>query len=133
MSLEQWFKFGWIKKHKTSKQEIDALFEIIERDLKDSKESNVSNDWRFGIAYNAALKLCTILLNASGYRANSTSAHHYTINALPLILGDDKKTTQLIWINAEDFGIKLNMILLVEQVLKMLKRSLILLKNFVLK
>lgn len=49
MSLEQWFKFGWIKKHKTSKQEIDALFEIIERDLKDSKESNVSNDWRFGL------------------------------------------------------------------------------------
>ena len=64
MSLEQWFKFGWIKKHKTSKQEIDALFEIIERDLKDSKESNVSNDWRFGIAYNGVTtefgKNCTL-------------------------------------------------------------------------
>lgn len=91
MSLEQWLKFGWIKTHKTSKQEIDALFEMIERDLIDSKESSVSNDWKFGIAYNAALKLCTILLNASGYRVNSTSAHHYTISAMPLILGDEKK------------------------------------------
>jgi uncharacterized protein (UPF0332 family) len=91
MSLEKWLNFGWIKSHTTSKQEIDSLFAMIERDLKDSKEGNVSDDWRFGIAYNAALKLCTILLNASGYRANSSSAHHYTINALPLILGDSRK------------------------------------------
>ena len=91
MSLEKWLEFGWIKPHKTSKQEINSLFEMIERDLKDAKESNVSDDWKFGIAYNAALKLCTILLNASGYRATSSSAHHYTINALPLILGDSRK------------------------------------------
>ncbi|HNX74566.1 MAG TPA: hypothetical protein PLM07_09935 [Candidatus Rifleibacterium sp.] len=91
MSLETWLEFGWIKAHRTSKQEIDSLFAMIERDLKDSKESNVSDDWKFGIAYNAALKLCTVLLNASGYRANSSSAHHYTIKALPLILGDSRK------------------------------------------
>lgn len=36
MSLEKWLEFGWIKPHKTSKQEINSLFEMIERDLKDA-------------------------------------------------------------------------------------------------
>ena len=67
MSLEQWAKNGWLRPHKSSKQEIANLLEIVDRDLKDA-ESNISSDWQFGIAYNAALKLCTILLHASSYR-----------------------------------------------------------------
>ncbi|MGH9801116.1 MAG: hypothetical protein ACRD82_12195, partial [Blastocatellia bacterium] len=39
------------------------------------------------IAYNAALKLCTILLHASGYRPEKTLQHYRSITALPLILG----------------------------------------------
>jgi len=41
------------------------LLAIVERDLVDA-EGEISAAWRFGIAYNAALKLCTILLHASG-------------------------------------------------------------------
>jgi len=52
---------------------------------------DLSADWRFGIAYNAALKLCTVLLYASGYRAERNLQHYRTMQALPLILGDDKK------------------------------------------
>ena len=47
----------------------------------------ILGDWRFGIAYNTALKLCTILLYASGYRAERTLQHYRTIQAMPLILG----------------------------------------------
>jgi hypothetical protein len=54
-------------------------------------EGDISNDWRFGIAYNAALKLCTVLLYASGYRPEKTLQHYRTITALPLILGDKRK------------------------------------------
>ena len=53
---------------------------------------NVSADWRFGIAYNAALKCCTALLHASGFRADVAQAHFRTINALPEILGDTWKS-----------------------------------------
>jgi len=49
----------------------------------------VSTDWQFGIAYNAALKLCTILLRASGYRTFSGDHHRRTIMALPDVLGSD--------------------------------------------
>lgn len=63
---------------------------IVERDLVDAA-GEISADWRFGIAYNAALKLCTILLHASGYRPEKALQHYRTIAALPLILGDERK------------------------------------------
>jgi uncharacterized protein (UPF0332 family) len=90
MSLENWLKNGWLKPHQTSKQEIMNLFGIVNRDLQDAQGENVSADWRFGIAYNAALKLCTVLLYAAGYKPENAFAHYRSIQALPLILGKIK-------------------------------------------
>ncbi len=90
MSLNQWVDNGWLRHHKTSKEEIENLVTIIDRDLKDAK-GGISDDWRFGIAYNAALKLCTILLYAEGFKAERTLQHYRTIQALPLILGNKRK------------------------------------------
>lgn len=89
MSLKQWLDNGWLKKHETGKQEIANLFQIVDRDLKDAQAKNISQDWRFGIAYNAALKLCTILLAAEGYRPERTLQHYRTIFAMPEILGKE--------------------------------------------
>jgi hypothetical protein len=87
MSLEIWASNGWFKKHNTSSEEIANLFGIVNRDILDAGEENISADWQFGIAYNAALKLCTILLYASGYRPEKNLAHYRTLLALPMILG----------------------------------------------
>ena len=65
MSLEQWANNGWLRPHKTTQREIADLLGIVDRDVKEAERAT-SDDWKFGIAYNAALKLCTILLNASG-------------------------------------------------------------------
>ena len=89
MGLQNWFNNGWLKHHSTSKQEINNLLKIVDRDLHDAKES-ISLDWQFGIAYNAALKLCTILLYTSGYMADRNLQHYRTIMSMPLILGDSK-------------------------------------------
>lgn len=91
MSLQQWADNGWLRSHQTSPEEISNLLNIVDRDLQDAS-GNISDDWRFGIAYNAALKLCTILLYASGYRSERTLQHYRTIQALPLILGEDHKS-----------------------------------------
>lgn len=72
MSLEQWAKNGWLRSHKSSTREIADLLGIVDRDLRDA-EGNISADWKFGIAYNAALKLCTILLHASVIDLRRTS------------------------------------------------------------
>ncbi|MFH1066656.1 MAG: hypothetical protein V1746_01970 [bacterium] len=90
MSLSDWANNGWLKAHKTSPKQISDLFEIVHRDLEDA-QTGISNDWKYGIAYNAALKLCTILLYAEGYRPEKSLAHYRAIQALPLILGKDKK------------------------------------------
>lgn len=87
MSLKQWQEYGWLTAHTTSPDEIANLLAIVDRDLKDSARE-LSPDWRFGIAYNAALK--TILLYAQGYRAARQLQHYRTIQALPLILGEDR-------------------------------------------
>ena len=89
MTLKQWMDNGWLRPHKTSVEEIENLFMIIDRDLKDAK-GGISDDWRFGIAYNAALKLCTILLYAEGFKAEKTLQHYRTIQELPLILGKER-------------------------------------------
>lgn len=84
--MKQWENNGWLKQETSSRNEIQNLFVIIERDLIDSRES-VSFDWQFGIAYNAALKLCTILLRSEGYRTVSGNHHYRTIMSLTEVLG----------------------------------------------
>jgi hypothetical protein len=87
MSLQKWLEYGWLRSYKSSKKEISDLLRIIDRDLQDAV-GDISADWRFGIAYNAALKLCTILLYADGYRPEKTLQYYRAIQALPLILGN---------------------------------------------
>src|ERR1700736_1970332 len=59
VSFVDWVKNGWLVAHKSSKQEIANLLGIVARDLKDSQAKDVSDDWRFAIAYNAALQAAT--------------------------------------------------------------------------
>ena len=88
MTLQQWADNGWLEPHVTSQEEIANLLAIVDRDLADAG-GGISTDWKFGIAYNAALKLCTILLYAEGYRAARMLQHYRTIQALPMILGPE--------------------------------------------
>lgn len=90
MRLQQWKTNGWLQAHQTTPSQIADLLAIVDRDLEDSMR-DLSPDWQFGIAYNAALKLCTMLLYASGYRPEKNLAHYRTLASMPLILGDERK------------------------------------------
>lgn len=87
MSFEDWVKNGWLDTHRSSREEIGNLLSIVERDLKDSQSKDVSNDWRFAIAYNAALQAVTAALAAAGYCASRDSHHYRVIQSLSLTLG----------------------------------------------
>jgi hypothetical protein len=91
MTLQKWSEYGWLRTHASSRQEITDLLDIVDRDLSDAKSGGISTDWQFGIAYNAALKLCTMLLHAEGYRSGQGLQHYRTIQALPLILGEKRE------------------------------------------
>jgi hypothetical protein len=90
MSLKDWAKSGWLKPHKPTKQQVAAIFGVVDRDLADSKQS-LSPDGRFNIAYNAALQLCAIVLLAEGWKPDKLNAHYRTISALPHIIGKERQ------------------------------------------
>jgi hypothetical protein len=91
VSFADWAKNGWLVAHKSSKQEIANLLGIVARDLKDSQAKAVSDDWRFAIAYNAALQAATAALAAAGYRASRENHHYRVIQSLELTVGKDGK------------------------------------------
>jgi hypothetical protein len=85
-TLEGLFENGWLKRHETSPAEIRMQLQNTDSDLADA-EKDISAAWRFAIACNAGLRLCSVALLASGYIAERDQKHHRTIAALPLILG----------------------------------------------
>lgn len=88
MSLERWIEHRWLLPHDASAAEIAELILAAASDLDDARK-DLSPPWRFAIAYNAALRLCTAALAAQGLRAARDQKHYRTIAALPLLLGDD--------------------------------------------
>ena len=78
MSLQDWLRNGWLVEHKTSREEVQNLLALADRDLIDSQIPALSPDWRFNIAYNATLQAATAALAVAGYRA-AREAHHYRV------------------------------------------------------
>jgi len=89
MSLRDWLKNGWLVEHQSSAEEIRMLLALADRDLRDCQTPGLSTDWRFNIAYNAALQTAAAALAAAGFRA-AREAHHYrVIQSLVLTLKAD--------------------------------------------
>ena len=91
MSLTDWFKFGWIREHRPSRQEIADLFAVADRDLDACLTPGLVADWKFNIAYNAALQLASAALAASGYQAERASHHYRIIQSVELTIGLEPK------------------------------------------
>lgn len=78
MSLRDWVQYGWLTEHQSSPEEIRNLLGLVDRDLRACQAEGLDADWRFAIAYNAALQAATAALAAAGYRAGR-DAHHYRV------------------------------------------------------
>jgi uncharacterized protein (UPF0332 family) len=95
LSLNDWLKNGWLNEHKSSPQEIEDLFRIVDRDLEDCQVTSLSPDWQFNIAYNAALQCAKAALATAGYRPTRESHHYRLIHSLTYtIQADDKLIIQ---------------------------------------
>ncbi len=51
-------------------------------------------DWRFNIAYNAALQVASAALAAAGYQPERSTHHYRVIQSLAMTLGTDPVTIQ---------------------------------------
>ena len=95
MSLQDWLNEGRLKTHNTSREEIDQLFAVFERDMADAQTEGLSDDRRFTTAYNAALMIARATLAASGYRTSGEGNHYWTIQSLAFTLKPDAKTIRI--------------------------------------
>lgn len=92
MSLDDWLHHGWLSAHESSRQEVEDLLAIADRDLKDCQSEGLSADWKFNIAYNAVLQSATAALAAAGYRAPRDSHHYRVLQSLGLTVGVPTET-----------------------------------------
>ena len=97
MSLENYFKNGWLKKEATSPQEIADQLGLVSRCMKDASVQGISDDLRFYTTFNAVLALANTALRASGYRTTTQPRHHMrTIETLEYTVQADNKTIRKI-------------------------------------
>ena len=87
MSWKDWEKKGWLSTHQSSRAEISSLLALVERDLQACGTPGLPTDWRFNIAYNAALQAATAALAAAGYRAAREAHHLRVIQSLCFTIG----------------------------------------------
>jgi uncharacterized protein (UPF0332 family) len=78
---------GRVDPHVTSKAELDDLRAVVERNLDDASIQELSDDNRFGIAYQAALLSAKMAIACAGYRVKGQGAHQTTFQALKLAMG----------------------------------------------
>jgi uncharacterized protein (UPF0332 family) len=77
-----------VKRHKTSKNELDSIRAVIARDLGDASLKGLSSDRRFATAYNAALQAAKMAIACAGYRVTTGTGHHRTsLETAELALG----------------------------------------------
>jgi len=89
MSLERLQAESLIERQATTAEEIAELARLSERDLSAHDSEGLPDDWRFAIAYSAALQAATIVVRAEGFRALAGAHHYATFAAFGAIVGDE--------------------------------------------
>src|SRR5215469_722415 len=87
MSWQSLLQAQKIKRHKTSRQELDDLRDVVERDLQDAAIPGLSSDRRFATAYNAVLQLSKMAIACAGYRVVGSGHHLTTFEAIEFAMG----------------------------------------------
>lgn len=91
MNFDNWLTEGRLRPHQTSKQEIEDLLAVADRDLADAAIESLSLDRRFLITYDAAITLATIPLYVRGYETHGQGHHWLIFKALPQVMGEELK------------------------------------------
>ena len=87
MSWQSLLQAQRIKTHRTSRQELDDLRDVVERDLQDAAVPALSADRRFATAYNAVLQLSKMVVACASYRVVGPGHHLTTFEAVEIAMG----------------------------------------------
>lgn len=96
MSLENWLNDGIVKRHQSSKKEVEDLLTVVDRCISDASVTQISTDLRYNTAYQAGLEMAKIALQASGYRLTVGKGHHsYMMQSIALTMGNEPRSQYL--------------------------------------
>ena len=89
MSLDNLLKTGQLKQHEATAAEVQRLLSAAQRNLRDARNKDISDETRFDAGYKAIMQCALTSVMASGYRpATNAPGHHQTmIASLRLTLG----------------------------------------------
>jgi hypothetical protein len=76
MTWQQLLNAHRVRPHATSKQELDDLRALVDRDLHDAGVAGLSTDRSFATSYNAALQSAKMAIACAGYRVVAKQGHH---------------------------------------------------------
>jgi hypothetical protein len=96
MTLGDWQRSRHLIEHAPSRQEIQGLMRGAAQDIGDSKVPGLSAGGRFSFAYNAALRMATAALAASGYRASRVQHHFRVIHSPAFTIEADPSLVDLL-------------------------------------
>jgi uncharacterized protein (UPF0332 family) len=100
MALENWFEIGKLSKHKTNKEELDAVFGVIDRCFNDAGLKGLSSDQKYISSYQAAFEAAIALIYCHGYRPIKTGHHYIVWQCMKDLVGEDIRKTILLFENA---------------------------------
>lgn len=92
MNLEGLLSEKKLVEHRPTEKQIRDLFELVERDIKDSEIQALSVDRQFMSLYSAGQLLATIVLHIKGYRTRGEAHHHTTFEAAKALLPKEAGT-----------------------------------------
>ena len=83
-----------------TKEELSAIFGIIERNFKDANIKDLSSDQKYILSYQAVFETALALIKCHGYRPIKTG-HHYTVwQCLKELLSEKERKAILLFENA---------------------------------
>jgi hypothetical protein len=89
MTLSDWLNNRWLQSSSISETEVVTRLEAVDENLAASQIPGQPIDWKFQIAYTAALKLAALALALEGYKPVKDMHHYRAIHSLRFTLGID--------------------------------------------
>lgn len=93
MPFEDLLQNRRIHRHRASKDEIERLVQLADRDLRMARHTMPEDwDWGFSIAYNAVLQASRAYMYSRGFRPTTSQGHKNTFAFMRAALGDEFST-----------------------------------------
>lgn len=100
MALENWFQAGKLVKHAATKEELSAIWGVIERNFQDADIKGLSSDQKYILSYQSAFEAALALIKCCGYRPIKAGHHYIVWQCIKDVLGDNARKPILLFENA---------------------------------